>query len=61
MTVGELIALLCKHSSNEDYLLMMKDIDDIEIRGDHATLYFTDYNTEDKILYEDGHWEYRRR
>lgn len=60
MTVGELMALLVKHSSDEDYLLMAKGIDDIEIRGDYATLYFTDGNTEDIILYEDGRWEYRR-
>lgn len=60
MKVGELIALLCKHSSNEDYLLMVKSIDDIVIRDDHATLYFTDGSTSDVILYKDGHWEWRR-
>lgn len=61
MTLGELIAIICKYASDEDDSIMVKGIDDIEIRGDHVTLYFTDGNTEDKILYEDGHWEYRRR
>ena len=59
MTVGRLIALLCNHASDEDDLLMCKPIDDIEIRDDHATLYFTDSNTTDVILYRDGHWEWR--
>lgn len=60
MTVGELMAIMCKYASDEDNLLMVKSIDDIEIRGDKATLYFTDGNTRDVTLYEDGHWEWRR-
>lgn len=54
MTVGELIALLCKHSGDEDYLLMAKGIDDIEIRGDHVTLYFTYSKTSAITIYNDG-------
>ena len=60
MRVGELIAIMCKYASDEDDLLMVKSIDDIEVRGDKATLYFTDSNTTDVTLYEDGHWEWRR-
>lgn len=60
MTVGKLMAIMCNYASDEDDLLMVKPIDDIEIRGDHATLYFTDSNTSDVILYKDGRWEWRR-
>lgn len=56
MTVGELVAIMCKYASDEDDLLMVRSIDDIEIRGDKATLYFTDGNTRDVTLYKDGHW-----
>lgn len=58
MTVGELMAIMCKFASDKDDLLMVKGIGDIEISGDHATLYFTDGNTDYVTLYEDGHWEY---
>lgn len=56
MTVGELIMIMCKFASDEDDLLMAKSIDDIEIRGDKATLYFTDGNTSNVTLYKDGRW-----
>ena len=55
MTVGELMAIMCDYASDVDELLMVKGIDDIEIRGDEATLYFTDGNTSDVILYKDRH------
>ena len=60
MTVGRLISLLCNYASDVNELIMCEPIGDIEIRDDHAILYFIDSNTENKTLYEDGHWEYRR-
>lgn len=54
MTVGELMALMCKYASDEDDLLMVRSISDIEVRGDEATLYF---NSSSVTLYKDGHWE----
>ena len=58
MTVGEVIALLCNHASDDDYLLMQKSIDDIEVKDDYIDLWFTDGNTMNKRLFKDGHWEY---
>lgn len=46
MTVGEVIALLCKQASDNDIYLMTKDIYSIDIDDDEIYLYFTDGNTE---------------
>lgn len=47
MTVGELVALLCKQASDNDMYLMAKDIYSIDVNDDGIHLYFTDGNTED--------------
>lgn len=47
MTVGEVIALLCKQASDEDEYLMAKSIYSIEVNDEEIFLYFTDGNTED--------------
>lgn len=46
MTVGEVIALLCKQASDNDIYLMTKDIYSMDIDDDEIYLYFTDGNTE---------------
>lgn len=46
MTVGELIALLCKQASDNDIYLMTKDIYSIDVDDDEIYLYFTDGNIE---------------
>ena len=47
MTVGEVIALLCKYCSDEDYLLMGKGIYEIEVHDDYIFVCFSDGNTTD--------------
>lgn len=47
MTVGKVIALLCKQASDEDMYLMIKDICSIDVDDEGIHLYFTDGNTED--------------
>ncbi len=47
MTVGEVIALLCKQASDEDMYLMAKSIYSIDVNDEGIYLYFTDGNTED--------------
>lgn len=42
MTVGEMIALLCKQASYDDTYLMAKDVYSINIYDDEIYLYFTD-------------------
>ena len=49
MTVGEVIAELCKYCS-EDLLLMVRGVTDIEVRGDTITVYFEDRNVEDAVI-----------
>lgn len=46
MTVGEVIALLCKQASDNDEYLMRKSICSIDVYDDRIDLYFTDGNTE---------------
>lgn len=46
MTVGEMIALLCKQASEEDIHLMAKSIYSIDVDDEEIDLYFTDGNTE---------------
>lgn len=60
MPVGEVIALLCKHASSldRDHILMMKDIDSIEVNDEYIKLYFTDFNTRNYYLYQDGTVKY---
>ncbi len=47
MTVGEMIALLCKQASDDDMYLMAKDICSIEVSDEEICLCFTDGNTAD--------------
>lgn len=54
MTVGEMIALLCKHASNNDELLMAKSVDLVEVRDDGVCVYFTDDNTQDYLIPTEG-------
>lgn len=46
MTMGEVIALLCKQASDNDMYLMAKSIYSIDVDDDEICLYFTDGNTE---------------
>lgn len=46
MTVGEVMALLCKQASEEDMYLMAKSIYKIDVNDEEIHLYFTDGNTE---------------
>ena len=46
MTVGEVMALLCKQASEEDMYLMAKTIYKIDVNDEEIHLYFTDGNTE---------------
>jgi hypothetical protein len=47
MTVGDVIALLCKQASDNDMYLMAKDICSIDVNDEEISLCFTDGNTED--------------
>lgn len=47
MTVGEMIALLCKQTSDKDMYLMVKSIYSIDVNDKEIHLYFTDGNIED--------------
>lgn len=53
MTTGEVIALLAKYSSDEDWLLMSKAIDRIEVQEHGIMVYTTDYNTPDIFISEE--------
>ena len=46
MTVGEVMALLCKQASEKDVYLMKKSIYSIDVNDEGISLYFTDGNTE---------------
>lgn len=46
MTVGEVIALLCKQAIDKDMYLMAKSIYSIDVNDEGIYLYFTDGNTE---------------
>lgn len=47
MTVGEVIALLCKQASDHDMYLMAKSIYSIDANDKEIHLSFVDGNTED--------------
>ena len=56
MTVGEVMALLCKQASNEDFYLMSRTIYSIDVNDEGIHVYFKDGNTENysiKIESED--------
>lgn len=50
MTVGEVMALLCKQASDEDMYLMAKDAYSIQIDDEGVFLYFTDGNTQNYLI-----------
>lgn len=50
MTVGEVVALLCKQASDRDLYLMAKGICSIDVNDDGIYLCFTDGNTEDYLI-----------
>lgn len=50
MTVGEVMALLCKQTSDNDMYLMTKSIYSIDVNDDGIHLYFTDGNTENYYI-----------
>ena len=54
MTVGEVIALLCKQASEKDIYLMRKNIYSIDVNDDGIYLYFTDGNTENYSIKEES-------
>lgn len=47
MTVGEVIALICKQASDKDMYLMAKDIYSIDVDDDEIWFCFADRNTAD--------------
>ena len=47
MSVGEVIALLCKYCSDADYLLMRRAIYEIEVDDDYIIVCFKDGNIPD--------------
>lgn len=59
-TVGEVISMLALCADREDIYLMRKGIYGIEVMNDHIEVAFTDGNTADIKIYEDGRKEYRR-
>ena len=54
MTVGEMIALLCKHASNNDELLMAKSVYSVEVKDDGVYVCFVDGNTQDYLIPAEG-------
>ena len=54
MTVGEMIAILCKHASDNDRLLMAKSVDSLEVSNNGVFVYFTDSNTQDYLILADN-------
>lgn len=54
MTVGEVVALLAKYCSDEDYLLMCKSIYSIEVSDHSITVFTTDSNSVNVTIAEDG-------
>lgn len=54
MTVGELIALLCKQASDDDTYLMAKDVYSISIYDDEISLYFTDRDIRNYSINRNG-------
>ena len=50
MTVGKVIALLCKQASDKDMYLMTKDIYSIDVNDAGINLYFIDGNTENYFI-----------
>ena len=54
MTVGEVIALLCKQASDNDIYLMTKDIYSIDVDDDEIWLCFADKNTKDYSIKVDS-------
>lgn len=46
MTVGEVIALLCKQASDKDVYLMRRGIYSIDVNDEEIELCFTDGSTE---------------
>ena len=51
LTVGEVIAMLCEHASNEDEYLMRESIYSIDVEDDDSvTVHFTDANTRDYTI-----------
>ena len=57
MTVGEVIALLCKYCSDEDDLLMCKSTYLIEVHDDYIFVCFNDGNTPDIKIERKEEWK----
>lgn len=53
MTIAEVISALMKHMEN-DYLLLIKTIDQIEIENNKIYLYFVDGNTQNIAINQNG-------
>lgn len=53
MTIAEMISALMKHMEN-DYLLLIKTIDQIEIENNKIYLYFVDGNTQNIAINQNG-------
>ena len=53
MTIAEVISALMKHMKN-DYLLLIKTIDQIEIENNKIYLYFVDGNTQNIAINQNG-------
>ena len=53
MTVGKMIALICKQASDDDMYLMAKDVYSIDVDDEGIYLYFTDANTSNYSIKEE--------
>lgn len=54
MPFGDIVAALMKYAVNEDYLMLIKSVDEIEIYDDVIHVYFTDGNTRNIAVTSDG-------
>ena len=61
MNIGEVISALALCASrwddNKDHLLLLKGVYDISVTDEYIEVYFSDGNTEDVKIYQDGRTE----
>lgn len=60
MNVGEIISALalCASNTDNDYLLMLRNVYSIECKGEYIEVYFVDGNTSNVRIYSDGRREF---
>lgn len=59
MNIGEVISalVLCASSWDKDRLLLLKSVYDISVTDEYIEVYFSDGNTENVKIYQDGRTE----